>query len=148
MVPCQYHFCYISPMTQKLQFKLRLDEELHDLIKSAADASNQSINTEVTKRLQNSFTAGRIENADYIDAREAREISSQALADGYSVLMLKCMKLIGDAARQGNTEVLVDTGYSEISPSIETDIIQPVKDKLESLGYQTELDGSTMKVGF
>lgn len=47
-------------MTKSLQFKVRLDEELHRQIKEAADANNRSLNTEIIERLRETINQDQI----------------------------------------------------------------------------------------
>ncbi|MGO2478892.1 MAG: Arc family DNA-binding protein [Pseudoalteromonas sp.] len=69
-------------MSNKLQFKVRLDESLHGKIKSAADKNNQSVNAEIVTRLESSLyeeNEGKLKNDEI--TKRLREYQKEHLSN-------------------------------------------------------------------
>lgn len=128
-------------MNIKLQFKIRLDEDLHARIKQASEQNQRSVNTEIINRLEVSFIPEK-EITGTIDAKQASEVAEQALNNGFNKLLSECMNQINTCARRGLKASHVKSGYDcwDDGDDIDVRVITPVKKKLEELGYQVEIE--------
>lgn len=99
-------------MSNKLQFKVRLDELLHGKIKAAADKNNQSVNTEIVTRLENSLyeeNEGK-SKSDEITSR-LREYQKEQLSNATALFASLTEQVKGAASK-------ADTLHRYILPAI------------------------------
>tara|TARA_A100000171_G_scaffold28305_3_gene26438 strand:- start:593 stop:1015 length:423 start_codon:yes stop_codon:yes gene_type:complete len=121
-------------MSQKLQFKIRLDEDLHEKIKQAAAQSGRSVNAEIVLRLEQSVAAS-VPADSIISAEQARLLADKAIADGYNLLLRECMNEINESARAGHSQADIIVDSVRWSPRYEAEVVEPVLEQIRSLGY-------------
>lgn len=134
-------------MSQKLQFKVRLDEDLHNKIKTYSERSSRSVNAEIVHRLELSFIHDSPES-EVLSAEQARKIAEQSLIDGYQILLTKCFNQILNEAKKGLKESFIDTGYEEWDDDVEDEVITPVITKLQQLGYDAKIEDGGIYIKF
>jgi hypothetical protein len=127
-------------MADKLQFKVRLDAELHRKITLAAERSGRSVNSEIVNRLDLSFISNQY-SEELLTADQASKVADQAVEDGYEILLKKCMHEITKEAQVGLRRVYIDTGYDDLyeDDEIMLKVVEPVIKKLRELDFEAEL---------
>ncbi|WP_281545893.1 Arc family DNA-binding protein [Grimontia sp. SpTr1] len=125
------------------QINIRLPESLKLDLHGSATASGRSVNAEIVHRLEKGLITTT--PTGELSAADAKKLAEHALEDGAAALVAKCLEEVSRMARQGVTEVTVDTGFDVISAEMEEKIIQPVKARLEGLGYVVSLDAKTRR---
>ena len=84
-------------------------------------------------------------NTQIINSKEAYEIAKQAREDGSNALLRKCMRSIKFHIEIGLTEFVIEipeipeTEWAEPS-EIYLEVIEPVVNSLEGLGYSVEIE--------
>ena len=90
-------------MSNKLQFKVRLNELLHGKIKSAAEKNSQSVNTEIVTRLENSLyeeDEGKSKSDEI--TRRLKEYQAEHLSNA-AVLFESLTEKMSDIASKADT---------------------------------------------
>ncbi len=105
------------------------------------------MNAELIDRLEKSLITTTTPTGE-LSAADAKKLAEHALEDGAAALVAKCLEEVSRMARQGVTEVTVDTGFDAISAEMEEKIIQPAKARLEGLGYTVTFDSGNVVLAF
>lgn len=137
-------------MTSKLQFKVRLDEDLHNKIKQAADENKNSVNTEIVQRLEMSLL-NEIPADKLISAKEAKQIADNARDELSTTILKRTFEEINKKARLGQTKFFVDLEDLDLE-GLDSDedfiaVFQLTFSKLKEMGYRM-IEGEWDSEGF
>lgn len=137
-------------MTNTLQFKLRINENLHSEIVSKANENRRSLNSEIMSRLEASLLSEKPSNTP-LTAEQAFHLSKSSVATSKAKLINLITEDINDVTKIGKTEcaVLLPFSFYDNGNKVNVDdvtykkIISPVIDEFTALGYVIYLEPST-----
>ena len=120
-----------------IQFKLRMPDSLHASLKEASDISENSLNSELIKRLDESVKSDS--RSWPISAKQANELTLHSAKAIYSKLKSVVFYEVRAAAQTGKLSAYIDLSRFEIGEGdvlfIEA-ILDPLMKDLRQQGYQ------------
>ncbi|ELJ8607190.1 Arc family DNA-binding protein [Vibrio cholerae] len=125
-------------MNKTLQFKLRIDEDLHAKVKSAAELNKCSVNSELLRRISESFSESM--DLDLPTASKALYESKQCGNNVYRYFRGKVIEEIERRIKLGKTDAYIS--FEELEIEFEDDpllgsVIDPIIKELTDSGYST-----------
>lgn len=133
-------------MSKTLQFKLRIDEDLHAKVKKAAEENKCSVNSELLRRISESFSESL--DISLPPAPEALEQSQAETSNIYKYFRNRVINEINRRIKLGKVDAYIEFDELELGdekdPLVDTVII-PILNELSEQGYTTldewDLDG-------
>ena len=134
------------------QYKLRIPQELKGQVGDLAKTNNRSINAEIISRLEKSLLI-EAPSTELLTAEQANAIACQSRTNRKAVIIERCTEEISKAIRLGVTEVWVtiseyeDPDWCEDS-LVFKDVLKPVINTLDELGYSVEIKDHSFVIKF
>lgn len=125
------------PSQRLAKFQMRLPDQLHELLREAAERNNRSMNAEIVNRLSESTTGG-----DIIQASEAAERAEKARANQAAALRRSAACAVRDAADTGHRYATISTAGTS------AEVIGAIADELRHAGYQVETEVGRIRIEF
>ncbi|WP_171816762.1 Arc family DNA-binding protein [Vibrio sp. S234-5] len=125
-------------MNKTLQFKLRIDEDLHAKVKASAEENKCSVNSELLRRISESFSESI--DIDLPTSSKALDESKQCAKNVYKYFRGKVIEEIDRRIKLGKTDAYISFEELEIEfeddPLLDT-VIEPIIKELTDSGYST-----------
>ena len=128
--------------------QVRFPSVLAEKLKQLAKDSDESFNSEVVARLEQSVTESERETATILTAEQARKLAESGLAELRDDLMADCMTAIRNSVKSGTleAEVYSEEGYQGWSADYCKNIVAVVSEKLFKIGYGIEWSKQGVKI--
>ncbi|MGL6025677.1 MAG: Arc family DNA-binding protein [Vibrio sp.] len=126
-------------MSKTLQFKLRIDEDLHAKVKAAAEENKCSVNSELLRRISESFSESAAISLP--PAPKALEQSQAETSKIYNYFRSRVVDEISRRIKLGKVDAYIS--FEELEIDVEEDplldtVIEPIIKELTDNGYSTD----------
>lgn len=133
-------------------FGVRMPSDLKSALEKESHAKKRSLNSEIVSRLEKSLLI-ETPSTELLTAEQANAIACQSRTNRKAVIIERCTEEISKAIRLGVTEVWVtiseyeDPDWCEDS-LVFKDVLKPVINTLDELGYSVEIKDHSFVIKF